>query len=525
MGEVVLERWTRATARLDWPLVILVLAVVVGATLRFATLGLQSFDEDETVTVWLVHLSLPKMLSTIPRTESTPPLYYVLAWVWSRVFGSGAVAIRSLSALMGVAVIPLCYLAASQLSNRRAGAIAAVLAALSPALTWYSQEARSYELLILTSAAALLFFARSLEQLRSEGSTSTRYLGLWALLASLSLATHYFAAFLIAPQAIWLLVAANGARRSAVARAVGAVAVAGLALAPLALRQQENHGSDWIGTIPLGGRLADVPPQMLLGEGRPFYHFFGLAVGLTAVAPLGVMLVAGTGVERRPALILIAIGLLGLTLPTLVDVIGPNILIDRNTLGVGVVLLIACAVGMAWRGPAWLGLSAFAGVSALFVWALAQVLTNPMHQREPWRDAARALGQPTVTRAVLFGPATNNPPPTPPLVPFQAVYLKSMLTMPDRGWTVSEIDVLNVRDDLSETSPPPQPISAGSGFQLIGQVGDRIYTLFRFRATKPVHVTPDDLIGDELLSNRTENETLVGLQIPPQRARPQMRAP
>jgi 4-amino-4-deoxy-L-arabinose transferase-like glycosyltransferase len=498
---------------LDWPLAIVVAAVLGGAALRLSTLALQSFDEDETVTVWLVHLPLPKLLATIPRTESTPPFYYILAWLWSRVFGSGAVAIRSLSASIGVVVIPVCYLAARQLLNRRAGAIAAVLAALSPALIWYSQEARSYELLILTSAGALLFFVRSLEALRGEGRSSSTSLGLWASLASLSLTTHYFAAFLIAPQALWLLVGARHGQRRAVVRAVAAVAVVGLALAPLALRQQENAGTSWIGLTPLGDRLADVPPQLLLGEGRPFYHFFGLAVGLAAVGPLIAMLIRGGG-ERRAPLVPVAIGVAGLTLPALIDAIGPNILIDRNTLGAGVVLLIACAVGMAWRGPAWLGLGAFAGVSALFVWALILVLTNPLHQREPWREAAAALGQPSVARAVLYGPATNNPPPVPPLVPFQAVYLKTMLTMPDRGWTVREVDVLNVRDDLSETSTPPYPISPGREFRLVGRVRDDTYVLFRFRSRRPVHVTPDELIGENLLANREENETLVGLQIP-----------
>jgi hypothetical protein len=99
-------------------------------------------------------------------------------------------------------------------------------------------------------------------------------------------------------------------------------------------------------------------------------------------------------------------------------------------------------------------------------------------------------------------------------VPFQAVYLKDMLTMPDRGFTVREIDVLNVRDDLSDTSPPPDPVSPGRGFRLAGRAGNRTYTLFRFRSPRPVHVTPDELIGDDLLSNRDESDTLVGLQIP-----------
>ncbi len=516
----------RTGANFPW---VLAIALVLGAAVRFGTLSLQSFDEDETVTVWLMHLSLPKMLSAIPHTESTPPLYYVIAWLWSRLFGTGAIGLRSLSASIGVGVIAVCYLAGRELLNRRAAKLVAVLAALSPALVWYSQEARSYELFILTSAGALLFFARSLALLRGAERTRPRaddahakprktVLSLWALLAALSLTTHYFAAFLVAPEAAWLLIAARVDRR-AVARAVAAVALAGLALMPIALRQHANHGADWIGSIPLAGRLEDVAPQLMLGEGRPFFHFFALALGLIAISPIVVLLLRGTRSEWCPALIPITIGLFGIAIPTLLDALGLRILIDHNALGAGVLLLIGCAVAMAGSRLEWLGFATAAALSVLFAWALLLVLNNPLHRREDWREAARTLGAPSVTRAVLYGPATNNPSPVPPLVPFQAVYLKDMLTMPDRGWTVREIDVLNVRDDLSDTSAPPVPVSPGRGFRLVSRAGNRQYTLFRFRSPRPVHVTPDELIGDDLLSNRDEGDTLVGLQIPTGRFR------
>ena len=72
---------------------------------RFATLDVQSMWLDEAVTHSLVTRSFGGMLRAIPHSESTPPLYYVLAWAWARVFGSGAVALRSLSALFGTATI------------------------------------------------------------------------------------------------------------------------------------------------------------------------------------------------------------------------------------------------------------------------------------------------------------------------------------------------------------------------------------------------------------------------------------
>src|SRR5437868_3034459 len=74
------------------------LITALAGVLRFATLGLQSYDFDEAFTVAAVHGSFAQMLHAVARTESTPPLYYALAWVWVRIFGADEVGLRSLSA-------------------------------------------------------------------------------------------------------------------------------------------------------------------------------------------------------------------------------------------------------------------------------------------------------------------------------------------------------------------------------------------------------------------------------------------
>ena len=94
------------------------LLTVVGALLRFPTLDAKSFWEDEAITVFLVRRGFGSMLSAIPDSESTPPVYYVLAWVWTHVFGSGEVGIRSLSALIGTATVPVAYLAGRERDGR-----------------------------------------------------------------------------------------------------------------------------------------------------------------------------------------------------------------------------------------------------------------------------------------------------------------------------------------------------------------------------------------------------------------------
>ena len=102
------------------------------------------------------------MLHTVASIETTPPLYFVLIWVWAKAFGTGEVALRSISPLAGVAVVPIAYLCARELLDRRAGLIAAALVAVNPFMIWYSQEARAYMLLTASPARRFCAFLRAL---------------------------------------------------------------------------------------------------------------------------------------------------------------------------------------------------------------------------------------------------------------------------------------------------------------------------------------------------------------------------
>ena len=209
---------------------VLAALTVLAAILRFPTLHVQSYWFDEAVTVRLVSGGFGHMLSSIGGSESTPPLYYMLAWVWTRIFGHGEAGLRSLSALAGTAFVPVAYAAAAELASRRVALAIAALAAFNPLLIWYSQEARSYALLVLFAGLSFLLFARIAREQRD------RDLAWWTLVSALAIATHYFAAFVVAPEAAWLLLRARDRRRPLIA--TGALLAVGGALLPLLLRQR-----------------------------------------------------------------------------------------------------------------------------------------------------------------------------------------------------------------------------------------------------------------------------------------------
>ncbi len=180
----------------------------LGASIRFSTLGLQSYRHDEAVTAGRVLASsLSQTMHQVWAGESTPPLYYFLAWLWMHPFGVHEVGLRSLSALFGTATIPVAYLIGRELVGRRTGIALAAIVAVNPMLVWYSQDARAYALLVLLSSVALLFF------LRARRTASARDLAWWAVFSALALATHYFAFFPLAIETVWLALTVRPLRR------------------------------------------------------------------------------------------------------------------------------------------------------------------------------------------------------------------------------------------------------------------------------------------------------------------------
>src|SRR6185312_3265832 len=104
---------------------------LLGAVLRFATLGVQAYHHDEIVTASRVlRVGFGHAMDAVGFSESAPPLYYATAWLWTQVAGTGEWGLRSLSAAAGVATIPVAYFVGRELRDRRAGVLAAALVAV-----------------------------------------------------------------------------------------------------------------------------------------------------------------------------------------------------------------------------------------------------------------------------------------------------------------------------------------------------------------------------------------------------------
>src|SRR4051812_7078505 len=166
--------------------------LALAALLRLVGLGSRSLWLDEGAEYDVIHGSLGHLFERVADRESTPPLSYLYEWAWTKAIGTSEFALRLPFALLGIALVVVMYAAARSLAGRRAGLIAAALAACNPMLVWHAQDARAYTLLALLLAGTIWALAE-------------RRAWWWAALATAALATHHFAIFMVAPEAVWLV--------------------------------------------------------------------------------------------------------------------------------------------------------------------------------------------------------------------------------------------------------------------------------------------------------------------------------
>jgi mannosyltransferase len=380
--------------------VFVIALTLAAAALRFTLLSQQGFWFDEANTAQLVAFRPGEMLTLIKHYESTPPLYYAVAWVWARIFGYGEAGLRSLSALAGVLAVPVAYGAAAKLISKRAGVIAAALTAFSPLLIWYSQEARAYELVVLLTGLSLLCFAYAWER------PSGRLLAIWALASLLALTTEYYAALVVVPEALWLLYVHRRGRP--LRWTVIAVAVVGVFSIPLlwfAISQNKTGHASWIAPIPLGPRLDQIIPQFTVGLQLPAQAVLTRVGEAAALVGIVLLFTRTSALERRGALIAGSIALAGFLINLLLIAGGIDDLITRNILSLWMPAVVAVAGGFAAVRARWLGLACTVVLCAIGVTSRIAVATTYDFRKPDWRSVADVLGPrpaPGVTRAILI---------------------------------------------------------------------------------------------------------------------------
>jgi mannosyltransferase len=171
---------------------ILILILLTGFGLRLYRLADKEMWYDEAFAVVYAEKELASIVrGTVTPVEGAaadihPLLYYFFLHGWLEVGQSPFVA-RFPSVVFGLLSLCLVYRIGRELFETRVGLLASVLTAVSPFHIWYSQEARMYSLLCLSSLLSIYFFVKAWQEDRWS------YWMAFAFCSALSLYAHNLA--------------------------------------------------------------------------------------------------------------------------------------------------------------------------------------------------------------------------------------------------------------------------------------------------------------------------------------------
>ncbi|HUY60826.1 MAG TPA: glycosyltransferase family 39 protein [Candidatus Dormibacteraeota bacterium] len=266
-----------------WLAVVVALVLAAAVVLRFWTRSDMWLDEAQTVNI--AKLPWSKIPSAL-RQDGSPPLYYFLLHFWMRIFGTGNLAVRSLSGVFGVLSLPLMWLAGRRLAGRTVAWIALALLASSPFAVRYSTENRMYMMMVVITLGGYLAVDAALRR-----PVWWRFVVV-AVLAGLLALSHYWAFYIVA-SVVLLLVGLwwRGRERPPLWCAAAVIVGTVVSLAPWAsalVFQLRHTGTPWSGRANFSA-MVNAVSDYAGGSGSP-----GRALGLLffALAGLGLFGVA-----------------------------------------------------------------------------------------------------------------------------------------------------------------------------------------------------------------------------------------
>ncbi len=387
------------------------LTLLAGLALRIPRIGSQSLWTDEIYSVAVrASFSLPDLLLA---DDPHPPLYYLLLKGWMAVFGNSPATVRWFSVVCSLGAVYLAYSVGMRLFDDRTGILLAALLSVSTFHVHFGRITRMYALFTLLSLLSWYGFLTV-----RNGSTVQR--AGYAFVTAGVLYTHVFGVFVVGAQWIYLLLTTPRSRdRGPERRAVLGVTVLALPLVGFFGRLLLVSGTD-------SGPALDwipAPSPELLEELALLY------AGYPDIYPI----MAGSGTTQIAALVVAAVGLVGLT-AAVFDSVRPDD--DTHTRAVaqmlslaGVTIGGALLVSLLYRPvlvPRYT-LPASVGVSALVATGLRNIPIRPVravavvflisgllvggvayHDTETfedWEGAAAAIGGgETPATAVVYQP-------------------------------------------------------------------------------------------------------------------------
>jgi uncharacterized membrane protein len=163
------------------------LVIYLSLTLRNITTSSIWFDEGFTIN--LIKFNFFD-IAKYTAYDVHPPLYYWTLKIWTFIFGTTELAVRSMSTFFGALALVLIYLMVKDLFNKKAATLALLFSSVSPMLIRYGVEARMYTMVLCVVILATWIFSYAMR------TNSKKYWTAYGVLIALGMWIHYFTAII-----------------------------------------------------------------------------------------------------------------------------------------------------------------------------------------------------------------------------------------------------------------------------------------------------------------------------------------
>lgn len=348
-----------------------------------------------------------------PTIDQHPFFSFLLQAGVVQVAGNSEYALRFVSAAAATLMAPVLWVFAQMLGRKeiapqRTAQVAAILAAASPFLLWYGQEARPYALWAMLAMLSTYLLVTALE---SRSDARWRVVA-YGITLALFLATHYYAAFLLPVHALILIVRYWSSNRRLVVAVTALFLLIGVALVGYAYWNVVSQGG--------GGNFPSVTLGILLPDLLNAFTF-GLSVNidqvrwLNAVAGLLAILGAawmlrsrrsiGSGGWIVPLCLLTPVGLL------LVGNLFQNLYMNARHMSLiagPLLLLVATGITVVWLRWRWVGAALLVLLLSGFAYSTVNYYTQEEYAKDDYsRLGAYMDGRIMSGDAVLYYPSSS----------------------------------------------------------------------------------------------------------------------
>ena len=180
---------------------VIFLFLIIGSFLRLYHLNFQSpwLDEIHTLNEAKPKLSFNEVHDALLIAEPHPPLYFFIMNVVFKIFGYSTFIARMVSAIIGIAGLYSIYLLGKELFSKKVGIYAMILLSVNYFHIYYSQDARMYGLLFLTTTLSFYYLTKLIKTPTLKNTL------IFGLVSTLMIYSHFFAVFTLFAQYIILL--------------------------------------------------------------------------------------------------------------------------------------------------------------------------------------------------------------------------------------------------------------------------------------------------------------------------------